>query len=64
VAAGKDVYCEKPVCHTIDEGDAMVRAIEASTRVVQTGLASRPHARRTSRTRRCAQAGACDGTRP
>jgi predicted dehydrogenase len=41
VAAGKDVYCEKPVCHTIDEGDAMVRAIEASTRVVQTGTQQR-----------------------
>src|SRR6476619_1345201 len=30
VAAGKDVYVEKPVSHTIAEGAEMVRAIEAS----------------------------------
>jgi predicted dehydrogenase len=41
VAAGKDVYCEKPVSHTIEEGDELVRTIEASNRVVQTGTQQR-----------------------
>src|SRR3954463_2662788 len=30
VAAGKDVYVEKPISHTIAEGEEMVRAVEAS----------------------------------
>jgi predicted dehydrogenase len=41
VAAGKDVYVEKPVSHSIAEGAEMVKAIEASTRVVQTGTQQR-----------------------
>jgi predicted dehydrogenase len=41
VAAGKDVYVEKPVSHTIEEGTEMVRAIEASKQVVQTGTQQR-----------------------
>jgi len=41
VAAGKDVYVEKPVSHTIDEGVELVRAVEASTQVVQTGTQQR-----------------------
>ena len=41
VAAGKDVYVEKPISHTIEEGEEMVRAVEASTRVVQTGTQQR-----------------------
>jgi predicted dehydrogenase len=41
VAAGKDVYIEKPVSHTIEEGVEMVRAIEASKQVVQTGTQQR-----------------------
>lgn len=41
VAAGKDVYVEKPVSHTIEEGVEMVRAIEASKQVVQTGTQQR-----------------------
>jgi predicted dehydrogenase len=41
VAAGKDVYVEKPVSHTIEEGAEMVRAIEASKQVVQTGTQQR-----------------------
>jgi predicted dehydrogenase len=41
VAAGKDVYVEKPVSHSIDEGAAMVAAIEASKQVVQTGTQQR-----------------------
>src|SRR5690606_19773001 len=30
VSAGKDVYVEKPISHTIEEGAEMVRAVEAS----------------------------------
>ena len=41
VAAGKDVYVEKPVSHTIEEGVEMVTAIEASKQVVQTGTQQR-----------------------
>ena len=41
VAAGKDVYVEKPVSHSIDEGAEMVRAIEASKQIVQTGTQQR-----------------------
>jgi predicted dehydrogenase len=45
VAAGKDVYVEKPVTHSLEEGDALIRAVEASGRVVQTGTQQRswPH---------------------
>src|SRR6185369_12320523 len=41
VAAGKDVYVEKPVSHSIEEGVAMVAAVEASKQVVQTGTQQR-----------------------
>jgi predicted dehydrogenase len=41
VAAGKDVYVEKPVSHTIEEGAEMMRVIEASKQVVQTGTQQR-----------------------
>ena len=33
VAAGKDVYCEKPVTHTIEEGDRLIAGVEKSKRV-------------------------------
>ncbi len=35
--AGKDVYCEKPLAHRIQEGRAMVRASEDHKRVTQMG---------------------------
>ncbi len=35
--AGKDIYCEKPLTLTIDEGKAMVREIRRYGRVFQTG---------------------------
>ena len=35
--AGKDVYCEKPMAHTIKEGRAMVEATRKYNRVFQTG---------------------------
>ncbi len=45
VAAGKDVYVEKPVTHTLEEGNDLIRAVESSKRVVQTGTQQRswPH---------------------
>lgn len=39
--AGKDVYVEKPVSHTIREGERMLAAAAHHRRVVQTGLQQR-----------------------
>jgi predicted dehydrogenase len=39
--AGKDVYCEKPACNTIEEGRAMVDAARRYNRVVQIGSQGR-----------------------
>lgn len=36
-AAGKDVYCEKPMSHTLEEGFAMVDAMQKHNRIVQVG---------------------------
>ncbi|MGQ0635564.1 MAG: Gfo/Idh/MocA family protein [Planctomycetaceae bacterium] len=41
VAAGKDVYVEKPVTHTLDEGPEEIMAVEKSGRIVQTGTQQR-----------------------
>jgi predicted dehydrogenase len=41
VRAGKDVYVEKPISHTLEEGVEMVRVVEASKQVVQTGTQQR-----------------------
>jgi predicted dehydrogenase len=41
VQAGKDVYCEKPVTHTIEEGEPLIAAVRDSKRVVQTGTQQR-----------------------
>ncbi|MEW6305347.1 MAG: Gfo/Idh/MocA family oxidoreductase [Verrucomicrobiota bacterium] len=41
--AGKDVYCEKPACNTIAEGQAMVRAALLHQRIVQIGSQGRSH---------------------
>ena len=35
--AGKDIYCEKPMSHTIAQGFAMVEAAEKNNRIVQIG---------------------------
>jgi predicted dehydrogenase len=35
--AGKDVFCEKPLCYSIGEGRAMVRAAEKNQRITQMG---------------------------
>jgi predicted dehydrogenase len=39
--AGKDVYVEKPVCYTLEEGRRMVQAARKFNRVVQVGTQSR-----------------------
>ena len=39
--AGKDVYCEKPMTHTILEGRAMVNAVRANKRILQVGSMQR-----------------------
>lgn len=36
-AAGKDVYCEKPMSHTVEDGFAMVEAAHKNSRMVQIG---------------------------
>ena len=36
-AAGKDVYCEKPMSHTVEDGFAMVDAAQRANRMVQIG---------------------------
>lgn len=41
VDAGKDVYVEKPLAHTIDEGFAMIDAVRRTKRVVQVGTQRR-----------------------
>jgi predicted dehydrogenase len=35
--AGKDIYCEKPMSHTVEDGFAMVDAARANNRIVQIG---------------------------
>ncbi len=37
IAAGKDVYCEKPMSHTVADGFAMVDAVQANHRIFQAG---------------------------
>jgi predicted dehydrogenase len=36
-AAGKDVYCEKPMSHTVEDGFAMVDAAQKANRIIQIG---------------------------
>lgn len=41
LARGKDVYLEKPVTHTMEEGAALVRAVRSSKQVLQCGMQQR-----------------------
>jgi predicted dehydrogenase len=36
-SAGKDIYCEKPMSHTVADGFAMVEAAQKNNRIVQIG---------------------------
>src|SRR2546430_2165532 len=36
-AAGKDIYCEKPMSHTVEDGFAMIEAAQKNNRIVQIG---------------------------
>lgn len=41
VAAGKDVYVEKPVTHTLEQGEPFIKAVRATDRIVQCGMQQR-----------------------
>jgi predicted dehydrogenase len=41
VAAGTDVYLEKPVTHTIEEGATLTRAVRSSKQILQCGMQQR-----------------------
>jgi len=41
LAAGKDVYLEKPVTHTIEEGAALIAAVRSNKRILQCGMQQR-----------------------
>jgi predicted dehydrogenase len=41
LAAGKDVYLEKPVTHTIEEGATLAHAVRSSKQILQCGMQQR-----------------------
>jgi len=41
IKAGKNIYVEKPLAHTIEQGEEMVKAARASGKVVQVGTQNR-----------------------
>jgi len=41
VAAGKDVYLEKPVTHTLEEGAPLIHAVRSSKQILQCGMQQR-----------------------
>jgi predicted dehydrogenase len=41
LAAGKDVYLEKPVTHTIEEGAVLTHAVRSSKQILQCGMQQR-----------------------
>lgn len=43
MAAGKDLYIEKPLCHTPEEGKQLVEAWRGSDRIVQVGMQRRSY---------------------
>lgn len=48
IRAGKDVYVEKPVTHSIEEGELLAKAVRDCGRVIQVGMQRRsaPHFRK------------------
>jgi predicted dehydrogenase len=60
VRAGKDVYVEKPLTRTLDEGPLILRAVEHSGRIVQVGYQQRswPHFQEAARIVASGQLGA------
>ncbi|GAC1420058.1 MAG: Gfo/Idh/MocA family oxidoreductase [Acidobacteriaceae bacterium] len=47
LAAGKDVYLEKPVTHTLEEGETLQKSVRSSKQILQCGMQQRswPHFR-------------------
>jgi len=43
IAAGKDVYVEKPLCHTPEEGVALVNAERKTKQIIQVGMQRRSY---------------------
>jgi predicted dehydrogenase len=43
LAAGKDIYIEKPLCHTWQQGVELVRAVRGSKNIVQVGMQRRSY---------------------
>src|SRR5947199_4352449 len=41
LAAGKDVYLEKPVTHTLEEGVTLTRAVRSRKQILQSGMQQR-----------------------
>ncbi len=41
LSAGKDVYLEKPVTHTLEEGATLARAVRSSKQILQCGMQQR-----------------------
>ena len=41
IAAGKDVYLEKPVSHTVEEGATLTHAVRSSKKILQCGMQQR-----------------------
>jgi predicted dehydrogenase len=41
IAAGKDVYLEKPVTHTFEEGAPLIRAVRSRKQILQCGMQQR-----------------------
>ena len=41
LAAGKDIYLEKPVTHTLEEGTVLIKAVRSSKQVLQCGMQQR-----------------------
>lgn len=43
IAAGKDVYVEKPLCHTVEEGAMLVEAEKKTKQIIQVGMQRRSY---------------------